>query len=42
VLLWSFWQDTGKVVDAARAAADGWAEVRRVPFSPLGADVPGL
>ncbi len=42
VLLWSFWQDTGAVADAARAAADGWAEVRRVPFSPLGADVPEL
>ncbi len=42
VLLWSYWQDTGKVVDAAREAAGGWAEVRRVPFSPLGADVPGL
>ena len=39
LLLWSFWQDTGKVVDAARAATEGWAEVRRVPFSPLGADV---
>jgi homoserine kinase len=42
VLLWSFWQDTGTVAEAARAAADGWAEVRRVPFSPLGADVPEL
>ena len=42
VLLWSYWQDTGTVAEAARAAADGWAEVRRVPFSPLGADVPEL
>ena len=42
VLLWSFWQDTGAVAEAARAAAEGWAEVRRVPFSPLGADVPEL
>jgi homoserine kinase len=42
VMLWSFWQDTGTVAEAARAAADGWAEVRRVPFSPLGADVPEL
>jgi homoserine kinase len=42
VMLWSFWQDTGKVVKAATAATDGWAEVRRVPFSPLGADVPEL
>ena len=42
VMLWCFWQDTGKVVEAATAATAGWAEVRRVPFSPLGADVPEL
>lgn len=42
VLLWCFWQDTGKVVEAATEATEGWAEVRRVPFSPLGADVPEL
>ena len=42
VMLWCFWQDTGKVVEAATAATSGWAEVRRVPFSPLGADVPEL
>jgi homoserine kinase len=42
LMLWCFWQDTGKVVAATTAAVDGWAEVRRVPFSPLGADVPEL
>jgi homoserine kinase len=42
VLLWSYWQDTGKVSEAARRAAGEWAEVRRVPFTPLGADVPEL
>ncbi len=42
VMLWCFWQDTGNVVEAATEAARGWAEVRRVPFSPLGADVPEL
>ncbi len=42
VMLWSFWQDTGKVVEAATEASAGWAEVRRIPFSPLGADVPEL
>jgi homoserine kinase len=42
LMLWCFWQDTGKVVEAATAAADGWAQVHRVPFSPLGADVPEL
>ena len=41
-MLWCFWQDTGKVVEAASARPTGWAEVRRVPFSPLGADVPEL
>ncbi len=42
VLLWCFWQDTGKVSAAAEDAAGDWAQVRRVPFSPLGADVPEL
>ena len=39
VLLWSFWQDTGRVLEAARAATEGWAEVRRASFAALGADV---
>jgi homoserine kinase len=42
VMLWCYWQDTGKVVEAAAGAVGDWAEVRRVPFSPLGADVPEL
>jgi homoserine kinase len=42
VLLWSFWQNTGKVVEAATEWAGDWAEVRRVPFSAMGADVPEL
>jgi homoserine kinase len=42
VLLWCFWQDTGKVAAAAEREAEGWAQVLRVPFSPLGADVPEL
>jgi homoserine kinase len=42
VLLWCFWQDTGNVVEAATEATAGWAEVRRVPFTPLGADVAEL
>ncbi len=42
VLVWTFWQDTGKVVAALRAEVEGWAEVRRCPFSPIGADVPEL
>jgi homoserine kinase len=42
VMLWCFWQDTGKVTGALEERCAGWAEVRRVPFSPLGADVPEL
>ncbi|MFL5871240.1 MAG: homoserine kinase [Solirubrobacterales bacterium] len=42
VLLWSYWQDTGKVVEAATAASHGWAEIRRLAFTPQGADVPEL
>ena len=42
VLVWSFWQSTGKVVEALRGWAGDWAEVRRVPFSATGADVPEL
>lgn len=42
VLVWSFWQDSGKVASALDERCAGWAEVRRVPFSPLGADVPEL
>ena len=42
VLVWTFWQSTGKVVEALRARVDGWAEVHRCPFSPLGADVPEM
>lgn len=42
VLLWCRWEDTGAVVERAGEAAGGWAQVRRVPFSPTGADVPEL
>jgi len=42
VLIWSFWQDTGRVVAAVEKSVGCWAEVLRVPFSPLGADVPEL
>ncbi|HET8975577.1 MAG TPA: homoserine kinase [Solirubrobacterales bacterium] len=42
VLVWSFWQSTGDVVEAVRKWAGDWAEVRRVPFSAMGADVPEL
>jgi homoserine kinase len=42
VLVWCFWQSTGKVVEAIRRRVGDWAEVRRVPFSAMGADVPEL
>ena len=42
LLLWCFWQDTGKVTEALRDRVDGWATVRRTPFTQLGADVPEL
>jgi len=42
VLVWTTWQDAGKVAEALEDRAAGWAEVRRLPFTPLGADVPEL
>ena len=42
VLVWCFWQSTGKVVEALRRKVGDWAEVQRVPFSAMGADVPEL
>ncbi|MCY7287584.1 MAG: homoserine kinase, partial [Cryobacterium sp.] len=42
VLVWSGWQETGSVMNALKDRCGGWAEVRRVGFSPLGADVPEL
>lgn len=42
VLVWSFWQNTGKVVDALNEHFGEVASVDRVPFSALGADVPEL
>ena len=42
LLFWCFWQDTGKVTEALRERVGGWAEIRRTPFTPLGADVPEL
>ncbi len=42
VLVWTTWQDAGNVAAALEERCRGWAEVRRLPFSPLGADVPEL
>jgi homoserine kinase len=42
VLVWTTWQDAGKVVEELERRCAGWAEVRRLPFTPHGADVPEL
>ena len=42
VLFWSHYERTGGVVEALRRRTDGWAEVLRAPFEPMGADVRGL
>jgi homoserine kinase len=42
VLVWTTWQEAGQVAAALEGRCAGWAEVRRLPFSPLGADVPEL
>jgi homoserine kinase len=42
VLVWTTWQDAGTVAAALEERCAGWAEVRRLPFTPLGADVPEL
>jgi homoserine kinase len=39
VLVWCDMESTGAVTTKLRAQADGWADVLRVPFAPLGADV---
>ena len=42
VLVWTTWQEAGNVAAALEERCAGWAEVRRLPFAPLGADVPEL
>lgn len=42
VLVWTTWQDAGKVTEELEARSQGWADVRRLPFTPHGADVPEL
>jgi homoserine kinase len=42
VLVWTFWQATGQVVTRIEERFGEWARVRRVPFTPLGVDVPEL
>jgi homoserine kinase len=42
VLVWTFWQSTGGVMQHLNERVGDWAEVKRVPFTPMGADVPEL
>jgi homoserine kinase len=42
VLVWTFWQSTGGVMQALNERVGDWAQVKRVPFSPMGADVPEM
>jgi homoserine kinase len=42
VLVWTTVEDAGKVASALKERHGEWAEVRRLPFTPLGADVPEL
>jgi homoserine kinase len=42
VLVWTTWQEAGNVAAALEERCAGWAAVRRMPFAPLGADVPEL
>ena len=42
VLVWTHYEQTGGVVEALRRACDGWADVLRAPFEPMGADVRSL
>lgn len=42
VLVWTTWEEAGGVATALKERCAGWAEVRRLPFEPLGVDVPEL
>lgn len=42
VLLWTYYEQTGKVIEALAAETEGWAQVLRAPFESQGADVTEL
>jgi homoserine kinase len=42
VLVWTTWDEAGGVATALKERCEGWAEVKRLPFEPLGVDVPEL
>ena len=42
VLMWSHYEQTSGVFEAVRRETEGWADVMRAPFEPMGADVRAL
>jgi homoserine kinase len=42
VLVWTTWQDAGKVSEELTSRCSDWAKIRRIPFTDQGADVPEL
>jgi homoserine kinase len=42
VLFWVFFEQTGALVERLRSEAEGWADVRRLNFAAMGADVVAL
>ncbi len=42
VLVWTTWQDAGKVNEELERRCAEWAEIKRIPFTAQGADVPEL
>jgi homoserine kinase len=42
VLFWVFFEQTGALVERLRGEVDGWAEIRRLNFVAMGADVAEL
>ena len=42
VLFWCHYETTAAVVESLRGACEGWAQVIRAPFEPMGADVRAL
>ncbi len=42
VLVWTTWDEAGKVNDELERRCGDWAEIHRIPFTDQGADVPEL
>jgi homoserine kinase len=42
VLVWTTWDEAGKVSEALERRCGDWAEIQRIPFTDQGADVPEL